>query len=191
MSRNWHEEYLRVCEEKRVNNSGWHRLYNKQSRELKWTKRLNLGYFFLTMVFILLFNITPVCSQEHPNSLKPLLRAEALTRMVLQEANNEPIEGMVAVVGVALDRVEDPRWPDNPEAVVRQPYQFEGMSVTFRDYTEREITRARFAVEVAKGGGRPCGRVLWFHADHMMPEWARGDIVPACHIGNHIFYRDR
>jgi N-acetylmuramoyl-L-alanine amidase len=110
--------------------------------------------------------------------------------MVLQEANLEPFAGMVAVAGVALDRVRDNRWPDNAEAVVRQPNQFTGMSIKIRRYSQQQITRARLAVAAAEGGTRPCGRVLYYHTDWVKPKWDYSKIEVACQLGDHIFYRD-
>ena len=55
---------------------------------------------------------------------KPLSRDEPIVRMVLQEAANEPFAGMVAVAGVALDRVADRRWPSTTRKVVYQPPYF-------------------------------------------------------------------
>jgi N-acetylmuramoyl-L-alanine amidase len=122
--------------------------------------------------------------------IKPLTRDEPLVRMVLQEANGEPFEGMVAVVGVALDRVIDRRWPDTIKEVVYQPWQFTGMRSKIGKYTNDQIELARFMVLIAKNNVRPCGRVLWYHRDDVEPSWAKR-LEVACVIGRHIFYKDK
>jgi spore germination cell wall hydrolase CwlJ-like protein len=122
---------------------------------------------------------------------KPLSKAEPIVRMVLQEANNEPFAGMVVVAGVALDRIEDRRWPGTADQVVRQRNQFTGMSIALRDYSQQQITRSRLAVATAEVGERPCGRVLYYHATWMRPAWDYSKIEIACQIGGHIFYRDK
>ena len=138
-----------------------------------------------------------VCSQAQGIAFKPLSRAEPVVRMVLQEAAHEPLIGMVAVAGVALDRVEDRRWPDTPSGVVyqgnrsRRTAQFTGMSIELRDYSEQQITRARLAVVSAEGGIRPCGRVLYYHTRSVKPGWDYTKIEIACTLGNHVFYRDK
>ena len=110
--------------------------------------------------------------------------------MVLQEANTEPFLGKVAVAGVALDRVADPRWPSNVRAVVYQPWQFTGMMSKLGDYTNKDITQARLAVYLAKKGVRPCGKSLWYHAiDIPKPAWTKG-LKRTCMIGDHVFYTD-
>lgn len=135
--------------------------------------------------------ISSAFSQEHLSSVKVLSRAEPVVRMVLQEANNEPFMGLVTVAGVALDRKEDPRWPNTKEAVVRQPGQFEGMQIKIRNYGRRAIARARIAVKVAARGYRPCGTVYWYHATYVKPRWDYSKIEFACQIGEHVFYRDK
>ena len=131
------------------------------------------------------------CSEGHANEFKVLTRAEPVVRMVLQEANNEPFAGMVAVAGVALDRVQDPRWPDTKKDVIYQRHQFTGMSVRFRNYRRDQITRARIAVATAEVGVRPCGTVLYYHHEDVKPEWDYTKIEVACQLGEHVFYRDK
>lgn len=40
------------------------------------------------------------------------------------EARGEGPDGMLAVADVVMERVDDPRWPDDPCSVVQQPNQF-------------------------------------------------------------------
>lgn len=139
---------------------------------------------FLAVVLLVGLN-RPACSSEHLTSDKVLLRA------VLQEAEGEPFDGMVAVAGVALDRAADRRWPGNPRAVLLQPAQFEGMSAPLRDHSPRARTLAEQAVVQALSGSRPCGTVLYFHAEWMTPNWDFEKIKQVCQIGGHVFYTDR
>jgi len=120
---------------------------------------------------------------------KPLTRDEIVVRLVLQEANNEPFDGMVAVAGTVFDRVEDNRWPNTIRDVAYQPYQYEGMVRRIRPYSRAAITKARAAVAVSRDGARPCGRVLWYHNFTVYPKWAQSYKI-ACVIGGHIFYTD-
>ncbi len=129
------------------------------------------------------------CSQGLANDFKPLSRAEPIVRMVLQEAANEPFAGMVAVAGVAYDRVSDRRWPSSVRNVVYAPAQFTGMGIALRDYSRTQITRARIAVAEAVIGTRPCGTVLWYHTVDVSPTWSR-QLTVRCQLGAHIFYGD-
>ncbi len=121
-------------------------------------------------------------------ALKPLVF------MLLQEANGEPYDGMVAVAGVALDRAEHRQWPDSLDEVLYQPSQFTGMWFDPKAYTPSQIDNAQGAALLALGGLRPCGLVYWYHATWMAtyPAWAASPKVKiSCIIGDHIFYSFR
>lgn len=47
-----------------------------------------------------------------------------LATVLYLEARGEGVEGMNVVADVVLERVEDPRWPDDVCSVVQQPRQF-------------------------------------------------------------------
>ncbi len=123
-----------------------------------------------------------------------LTRAEPIVRMVLQEANNEPFSGQVAVAGVALDRMRAGQWPSTANGVIYQPWQFTGMRARLGKYTNSQISEARNAVRMAQEGWRPCGNdIFWYYAPKEMkppgrvPSWA-SETVKKCEIGGHIFY---
>ena len=119
----------------------------------------------------------------------PLTRDEPIVRMVLQEAIHEPFAGLVAVAGVAFDRMEDRRWPSTDRKVVYQRAQFTGMGIRLRRYSQEQITRARRAVAGASFGFRPCGTVLWYHTHKVKPSW-RKRYQLVCRLGTHLFYGD-
>lgn len=131
------------------------------------------------------------CSGPVYAQFKPLTRSEPVVRMVLQESNNEPFYGMVAVAGTAFDRMEDKRWPSTLDNVVRQPMQYEGMSIRFKNYSVADIEMARAAVRIARAGVRPCGKVTHFHATYIQrPSKWPSKYKFICRIGNHKFYGD-
>lgn len=121
--------------------------------------------------------------------IRPLSRDEPVVRMVLQEANGEPLNGMVAVAAVALDRTAAPNWPSTMHEVIYQPGQFTGMSLPIKAYPLRDIRHARVAVHMAQRGQRPCGLAYWYHATWMAkpPAWA-ARLRRLCVIGQHAFY---
>lgn len=132
-----------------------------------------------------------VLSNPAWGEFKPLTRDEPIVRMVLQEAANEPFAGMVAVAGVALDRVRDDRWPNTARDVVYSPAQFTGMGIALRRYSQTQIETARVAVEIALSGTRPCGTVLWYHTTDITPSWLELPwLVVKCQLGAHLFYGD-
>jgi N-acetylmuramoyl-L-alanine amidase len=137
----------------------------------------------------LIFTVMMALSNSAWGDFKPLTRTEPIVRMVLQEAANEPFAGMVAVAGVALDRIRDDRWPDTARDVVYSPAQFTGMGIALRRYSQAQIKKARIAVEIALSGTRPCGEVLWYHTTEVKPSW-RERLTIKCQLGVHIFYGD-
>lgn len=150
-------------------------------------RRKNIRNF---LVFLAgLMALVAAANAAQADQFKPLTRAEPIVRMVLQESANEPVEGQIAVAGVALDRVEDKRWPNTAKAVVYQPWQFTGMRIKLRRYSRKQIERARHAVEIARTGYRPCGEVYWYHTEDVSPRWAKR-FRKHCQIGEHLFYGD-
>lgn len=151
---------------------------------------------FVIWLVIMALMVLACMTVAHAEDALPLTREEPVVRMVLQEANTESLAGKVAVAGVALDRATDRRWPGTPRDVVYQgnhstrTAQFTGMAISLRRYTDKDIEVARLAVELARSGTRPCGIVLWYHADYIkLPHWTKA-MTEHCRIGAHIFYGD-
>ena len=138
-------------------------------------------------VFVVVASLFP--SVVWGDDFRPLTRDEPIVRMVLQAAANEPVAGMVAIAGVARDRVADSRWPSTKRGVVYQPAQFTGMDIPLRKYSKAQIITARLAVQQAREGVRPCGIVLWYHATYVSPSW-RQELTLKCQLGIHLFYGD-
>ena len=150
-----------------------------------------LAHLMVDLVIGVLLVLLFIQVVVHPirGEFKPLTRAEPIVRMVLQEAANEPFAGMVAVAGVAYDRMSDRRWPSSKWGVIYEFAQFTGMGIVLRRYSQSQITRARLAVVTAEMGTRPCGLVLWYHTTDVAPSW-RERLVLKCQLGVHIFYGD-
>ena len=53
-----------------------------------------------------------------------LTAAACLASVIYAEARGEPIDGQIAVGQVVINRVEDPRWPDDICSVVTDDEQF-------------------------------------------------------------------
>lgn len=142
------------------------------------------------MRYLILLAFMLLANPAHADDFRPLTRDEPVVRMVLQEAIHEPFAGLIAVAGVAFDRVHDGRWPSVLRAVIYQPWQFTAMNIRLRRYSQEQITRARRAVALAAFGARPCGTVLWYHTYRVKPSW-RKRFVLRCRIGAHLFYGDK
>ena len=124
---------------------------------------------------------------------------ECLALNVYWEARSEPWAGQMAVAAVVLNRVASPAFPDTICAVVMQgaergrhrcqfSWHCDGRSDTPRNPTawEKALKVARSALDA--GHDDPSRGALWYHADHVRPDWSRQMAVIA-RIGRHLFYR--
>ena len=121
-----------------------------------------------------------------------------LAEAVYFEARGEPVEGQAAVAEVVLNRVAEPRYPDDVCAVVAQgtgrrfacqfSYTCDGIPDRIRDPGAWEVAR-RVARAVLDGAPRHLDAgTTHYHADYVDPYWAR--VYPREAVfGRHIFYR--
>ncbi len=110
------------------------------------------------------------------------------------EARGEMQDGMLLVADVIMTRVEDPRWPDSPCAVVQEDDQF-----AFLPFTEVEqIIKQEhgpewmMALETAQDvldGDRPRIGATHFHEKQITPRWTKG-MTQVAQWGNHKFWRE-
>lgn len=105
---------------------------------------------------------------------------------VYHEARGEPVEGQVAVALVTLNRAQ--RDPRRVCAEVFRPYQF-SWTLAPRPVTEarawakaQQVARAAWTLQDFTGGA------THFHADYILPAWARTK-ERVGRWGRHIFYR--
>lgn len=125
--------------------------------------------------------------------------ATCLAMAIYYEARNEtnPDAGL-AVAEVILNRVDDPRWPDNVCAVVKQDKGPKPHDCQFSFYCDGKPERPRhkqawaIAQETAKQAlsGDVLGHgALYYHATYSRPVW-RHSLAYVGKIGSHIFYTD-
>lgn len=133
---------------------------------------------------------------EHDNARDAALQCLALN--VYWEARSEPMQGQFAVAAVTLNRVNDPRFPDDICDVVRQGGEVRKHRCQFSwwcdgkkdipveaDAWRRATTVARLTY--AGVVSDPTDGALWYHADYVNPSWASYKTV-AAKIGRHVFY---
>ena len=138
-----------------------------------------------SLILVLALTKEPVPAFEKPYAPQ----RELLVQAVLEESNNQPFAGKIAVAGVILDRTVDRRWPSTIRGVIFQPYQFSYVGKAGRHYfSPRDVRQARLAVLLARMGERPCGRVLAFHATYIKRPKQWLTVKRKCRIADHIFY---
>jgi peptidoglycan lytic transglycosylase len=110
-----------------------------------------------------------------------------LAHLIHGEAASEPYIGKVAVGGVVMNRIQNPKFPKTIAGVVYQPHAFESVSNgIFNEPVSSESLRA--AVD-AISGWDPSGGALYFFNPSKTNNpwiWARSTITQ---IGRHIFAR--
>ncbi len=124
---------------------------------------------------------------------------DCLALNIYHEARGEPLDGRVAVAQVVMNRVNDPEFPGQVCAVVRQggvrsrdrcqfSWWCDGRGDRPDDLAawtgSKDLARRILAGSVDD----PTGGALWYHADHVTPNWDM-DIVRQAKIGRHVFYR--
>ena len=119
------------------------------------------------------------------------------------EARDQPIDGQVAVTQVVINRVNDPRFPDNPCEVIREGPVRNGLPVIgrcqFSWYCDglkdvpKDQDAYRWAIMIAmrvldEGYEDFVDGSTHYHADHVSPIWSTEKTM-VVKIGDHIFYR--
>jgi len=108
-----------------------------------------------------------------------------LARVIHAEAGSEPYLGKVAVGGVILNRIQNPKFPKTLSGVIYQPYAFESVSngMVNRSPGGDSLKAARDALS----GWDPSGGALYFFNPSKTSNrwiWARQIIN---RIGKHVF----
>lgn len=108
---------------------------------------------------------------------------------VYHEARGEPLHGQYAVAHVTMNRVADPRWPDNVCAVVSQKDQFSWVGRVNPLPIERGWRLAvQVAEDVLSGRDDDTEGSTHYHNTNVSPSWAR-TLTPTKEIKSHVFYR--
>ncbi len=130
---------------------------------------------------------------------KPNADLDCLALNIYFEARGEPLEGKRAVGHVVINRVEDIQFPPSICQVVRQggeavhhrcqfSWWCDGRSDKPVDLVAWRESR-ELAWEILSGATKdPTRGALWYHADHVQPEW-QDEMVKARKIGHHLFYQ--
>ena len=123
---------------------------------------------------------------------------DCLALNIYHEARGEPLDGRVAVAQVVMNRVGDPEFPGQVCEVVRQGGERSRDRCQFSWWCDgrgdrpddlaawtgsKDLARRILAGSVDD----PTGGALWYHADHVSPDWDM-DIIRQAKIGRHVFY---
>lgn len=125
---------------------------------------------------------------------------EVTARTLYGEARGQPLDGIIAVACVVMNRARKGGWwGDAPAAVCLAPWQFSCWNA--RDANRPIIERVqpgnfifdvcRLVASLAVRGllPDPTGGATHYHTKGVAPDWSRGK-TPCAVIGNHLFFDD-
>lgn len=150
-------------------------------------------------------NVIKASYTNFTSDIKEELRC--LAENIYFEARNEPVEGMLAVAFVTMNRVESPNYPNTICGVVKQKIRTTCQFSWYCESTPHHISTNRLLTsdtnrvyneilklsimfyanyenmnDLTKGA-------LFYHADYVNPRWR--NVQKTTQIGRHIFYEDK
>jgi N-acetylmuramoyl-L-alanine amidase len=142
-----------------------------------------------------------VAAQLSSASLPPedLKSVTCMAQNLWFEARGSSHTDRLAIANVVLNRVDDPRYPNDICEVIWQPYQFswtnDGRSDQVRVLNPMDRRAWREIVElsiasVTAGIDDPTQGATHFHATYVQPAWA-SSLKRLVQIDDHVYYRYR
>ena len=111
-----------------------------------------------------------------------------LAQMISAEAAGESFEGQVAVGAVILNRITDPRFPNNVWDILYEPWQFE--PVQNGTINLPPTASALRAADAALDGWDPVNGAVYFcNPDTAQSTAFFTTLIYVGRIGNHVFYK--
>jgi N-acetylmuramoyl-L-alanine amidase len=123
---------------------------------------------------------------------------------IYHEARNQPVKGQIAVSHVVLNRVVDPRYPNDICSVIKQGQKTKSGKMIInkcqfswfcdgKSDIPKDNDAFRWAMHISMGiiyGQFPdeSDGATHYHSDKVSPDW-KIDKVKTRTIGNHIFYK--
>ena len=110
-----------------------------------------------------------------------------LSRIIHAESGNQPLEGKIAVGNVVMNRVNDPRFPDNIYDVLFQKNQFTPASSgsIYREPNEESVVAAMLVLD----GAQVMPEALFFNGAGATRSYAARTRTYVATIGDHAFYK--
>jgi spore germination cell wall hydrolase CwlJ-like protein len=127
--------------------------------------------------------------------LERLTDIELLALLIAAEADNQPIEGKVAVACVPVERLRRGRWGSSLRKVILQPYQFSAFNVNshymrFAGRIGAHIMLAEMAINSLCNS--PTNGATHYHTADILPVWAKSPaMIRRGQIGAHLFYQEQ
>lgn len=120
-------------------------------------------------------------------------QVSCLTEAIYHEARGEDFIGQILVGFVIKNRVKSDKFPNDFCQVIEQPWQFSFVheldTTTMYEEDARDYAEDIAHIVINSYSPLPNG-VLYYHADHMTPNWDFNKLDLYKHHGNHIFYEE-
>lgn len=126
--------------------------------------------------------------------LERLTDIELLALMIAAEADDQPIEGKVAVACVPVDRLRRGRWGNSLRQVILQPYQFSTFNGSHWKRFGIRIGAHVMLAEMAINSlcNSPVNGATHYHTADILPVWAKSPaMIRRGQIGAHLFYQEQ
>lgn len=120
-------------------------------------------------------------------------QVDCLTEAIYHEARGEDYHGQLHVGFVIRNRVMSDEFPDDFCQVIKQPWQFSFVHELDDKvmYEEDSKEQAQHVAEIVLTSENPFPEtMLYYHADHMTPDWNFDLLDQYKAYGNHIFYTE-
>lgn len=121
-------------------------------------------------------------------------QVDCLTEAIYHEARGEDYHGQLYVGFVIRNRVLSNKFPNDFCQVIEQPWQFSFVH-ELDDKTMYEKEAKLYAEDIAKivlTSENPFPTdMLYYHADHITPNWNFDLLDEYKAYGNHVFYKER
>ncbi|GFN23444.1 cell wall hydrolase [Thermanaeromonas sp. C210] len=135
--------------------------------------------------------MTDTTKHESPDktSIIPATEEDVLllARLIQAEAEAEPLEGMIAVGAVVVNRVRHPDFPNTIYEVIMQPGQFESVGNNRLASVKAPNRDAIKAAVKALEGVDPTNGALFFYNPQLTDnQWIKSKKVKMA-FGNHLF----
>lgn len=110
-----------------------------------------------------------------------------LSRIINAESGNQPLEGKIAVGNVVMNRVNNPRFPNNIYDVLFQKNQFSpaASGSIYREPNEESVVAAMLVMD----GAQVTPNALFFNAAGATRSYAARNRAYVTTIGDHAFYK--
>ncbi len=143
----------------------------------------------------------PALAWQQADDLALEREIDCMALNIYFEARSESRLGKLAVAAVTLNRVAAPAFPDSVCAVVNQgeergrhlcqfSWRCDGLTDAPANVAAWLDARSVAQQALTRPLADPTGGALWYHADHVLPDWARAMRLQA-RIGHHLFYGHR